>query len=284
MMTHKQTTTVSTLARYRTIWISDVHLGMADCKAHYLLSFLRQHECEFLYLVGDIVDGYELSRSWSWPKTHNFIIHELLRKSRRGTEIFYIPGNHDTFLRAYTNQKIAGATVVKNAMHTTVDGKRLLVMHGDEFDGKHKCAKHLVYVFDRAYYLLMFVNRWVNVIRYKFRKPYWSLSAYAKKQVRIIRDYISRFEHALADAAVRRQLDGVISGHIHVPAMKLINGILYCNAGDWLESCTMIAEDYRGRLHLIEWRQDHLGEFRQRILARSPQFEAEAPVILSPAT
>lgn len=241
------------VTEYRTIWISDTHLGTKGCKAEFLLDFLQHTKSEKLYLVGDIIDGWRLKRSWYWNETQNEIIQEILRKARRGTEIIYVPGNHDEALRDYVNIAMGGVMVRDEVIHEMADGKRFLVIHGDQFDGIVKYAKWLALLGDWAYNLLIWVNHHFNTVRRKLGLPYWSLSAFLKHKVKNAVEFISKFEEAVADEARRRDVQGVICGHIHHPEMRDIDGILYCNDGDWVESCTALAEDQSGNLQIIHW-------------------------------
>jgi len=242
---------------YRTIWISDVHLGTAGCKAEYLLEFLREHESETLYLVGDIVDAWRLKKSWYWPQSHNDVVQKLLRKARKGTRVVYVPGNHDEPLRDYLNLNFGGVEVVDDVVHVTADGRRLLVIHGDLFDGVIRHAKWLAYMGDTLYTLILHFNHWFNHLRVRMGFPYWSLSQYLKQKVKNAVSFISDFEHALANEARRRGLDGVVCGHIHKAEIRDIEGILYCNDGDWVESLTALVETHSGELKVIEWGSGH---------------------------
>lgn len=238
---------------FRTIWISDIHLGTKDCKADYLLDFFRHTHSEKLYLVGDIIDGWRLKRGWHWPEAHSTVMQKVLRKSRKGAQVVFIPGNHDAFLRDYLGINFGGITVLKSDIHHTIDGKRLLVMHGDEFDAVIKYAPWLAYIGDHAYVLALRVNHYVNLIREKLGLPYWSLSAMLKQKVKKAVQLIGDFEHFLAQAAKKMGMDGVVCGHIHCAEMREIEGILYCNDGDWVESCTALVEHYDGRLQILHW-------------------------------
>ncbi len=239
--------------RYHAIWISDTHLGTKDCKAEYLLDFLRHTESEYLYLVGDIIDGWALKRGWYWHQTHNDVVQKLLRKARKGTRVIYIPGNHDEFAREYTDSLFGGIEVVDRAIHATRDGKRLLVTHGDELDGVIACAKWLAHLGDRAYVLALRVNRWFNHLRRSLGYPYWSLSAYLKHKVKNAASFITRFEECVAEEAKRLGVDGVVCGHIHKAEIRDIDGVRYCNDGDWVESCTALVEHNDGRLEIVHW-------------------------------
>ena len=239
--------------RYRTIWISDIHLGTRGCKAELLHDFLINHDCEYLYLIGDIVDGWRLKKNWYWPESHNAVIQRLLWKARHGTTVSYIPGNHDEMARDYAGLRFGGIKVLQEAVHETADGKRLLLIHGDEYDGVVKYARWLAFLGDAAYTFALAANHWFNVARRRLGYPYWSLSAYLKRKVKNAVEYISNFETLVAEEARRRNFDGVVCGHIHFAEIRTIDGILYCNDGDWVESCTAMVEHHDGRLEIIHW-------------------------------
>jgi UDP-2,3-diacylglucosamine pyrophosphatase LpxH len=241
--------------RYRTIWISDTHLGTRGCKAELLLNFLVHHECDMLYLVGDIVDGWRLSRSWFWHRSHNAVIDEILRKAHTGTRVIYIPGNHDEVLRDYAGLCFAGIEVAGDAIHATADGRKLLVLHGDHFDGVVTYARWLAMAGDQAYALALKLNDVVAAVRRRIGLPYWSLSRWLKDHVKKAVAYIDRFEQAVALEAQRRHVDGVVCGHIHKAEIRQIGNVLYCNDGDWVESCTALVEDYAGKLQIVTWTQ-----------------------------
>jgi len=236
----------------RTVWISDLHLGTPGCQAGALLEFLREVQCETLYLVGDIIDGWQLRRSWYWPQAHNDVVQKLLRCARKGTRVVFVPGNHDEFARRYVTHTFGGIEVVEDCMHVTADGRRLWVTHGDLFDGVIQCAKWLAYVGDEAYEFTLKVNRWFNIARARVGLPYWSLSRYLKHKVKRAVSYIDDFEVAVAREARRRGAHGVVCGHIHHAEMREIDGILYCNDGDWVESLTALIEHPDGRLEIID--------------------------------
>ncbi len=240
-------------SRYRTIWISDIHLGTRGCRADFLLDFLRHTESERLYLVGDIIDGWRLRRSWYWPQAHNDVVQKLLRKARKGTEVFFIPGNHDEFARQFGNLLFGGIVIRRQAIHRMADGRRFLVLHGDQFDNVVRYAKWLAFLGDWAYNLALSTNYWFNLARRKLGLPYWSLSAYLKQKVKNAVEYIGRFERAVATAAKARGVAGVICGHIHHAEIREIDGITYCNDGDWVESCTALVEHFDGRLEILDW-------------------------------
>ena len=238
---------------HRTIFISDTHLGTRGCKAELLTDFLRHNNCKTLYLVGDIIDGWRLQRSWYWPQSHNDVVHEILKKARKGTKVVYIPGNHDEALREYTDLSFGDIDMRMEDIFETADGRRFLVLHGDHFDGVVKYAKWLAVLGDWAYASAMVVSDGVNLVRRKFGLPYWSLSAYLKHKVKNAVEYIGNYETALAREARAREVDGVICGHIHHAEIRPMEDILYCNDGDWVESCTALVEDKEGSLSIVRW-------------------------------
>jgi UDP-2,3-diacylglucosamine pyrophosphatase LpxH len=240
---------------YRAIWISDTHLGSRGCKAEFLLDFLRCHESTYLYLVGDIVDMWQMKKSWYWPQAHNDVAQKILRKARKGTQVFYIPGNHDEGLREYVDMQFGGIRIARDAVHELADGRKLLVLHGDFFDSVMQYARWLVHLGDSAYTLALWINQGFNFLRRKLGYPYWSLSAYLKHKVKNAVSFISSYEQTLAGEARRRGVDGVVCGHIHHAEIREIDGILYCNDGDWVESCTALVEDWNGQLSIIHWAQ-----------------------------
>ena len=240
---------------HRTLWISDVHLGTPGCKAAYLLDFLRHNDADTLYLVGDIIDGWQLRRGWYWHRSHNDVVQKVLRKARKGTRVIFVPGNHDEFARQFAGLCFGDIEVVDELVHTTADGRRLWVIHGDQFDGVVQNAKWLAYVGDALYTVALAMNHWFNRARSRLGLRYWSLSQYLKQRVKNAVSFISDFEHALAREARRRGLDGVVCGHIHKAEIRVIDGTLYCNDGDWVESLTALAEAHDGTLSLIVWDQ-----------------------------
>jgi UDP-2,3-diacylglucosamine pyrophosphatase LpxH len=239
--------------RVRTVWISDLHLGTPGCQARALLDFLKHVECETLYLVGDIVDGWQLRRSWYWPQSHNDVVQKLLRKARKGTRILFVPGNHDEFARKYFTHDFGGIEVVEEAVHVTADGRRLWVTHGDLFDGVVQCAKWLAYVGDTLYTVALKLNQHLNSLRARMGLPYWSLSKYLKLKVKRAVSYVSDFEQAVAREAKRRGVQGVVCGHIHHAELREIDGVLYANDGDWVESLTALVEHPDGGLEILDW-------------------------------
>jgi UDP-2,3-diacylglucosamine pyrophosphatase LpxH len=252
----------------RAAWISDVHLGTPGCRADALLDFLKNVDCDLLFLVGDIVDGWQLRRSWYWPQAHNDVIQKVLRKARKGTRVIFVPGNHDEFARRYVDHEFGGIEVVEDWTHTTADGRHLWITHGDLFDGVIQCARWLAYVGDSLYSGALRLNRHVNSLRARMGLPYWSLSKYLKLKVKRAVSFIGDFEMAVAREARRRGVDGVVCGHIHHAEMRTIDGILYCNDGDWVESLTALVEHLDGRLEILDW--------SRRDLSAGPQADAEA--------
>lgn len=238
---------------YRTVFISDLHLGTRGCRVDFLIDFLRRTDSEHLYLVGDIVDGWRLKKSWYWDAGHDEVLRLILAKASSGTKVTYIPGNHDEVFRDWLGLEIAGIRLEAEAEHETADGRRLLVMHGDEFDSVVRYAKFLAVLGDKAYTTALVVNRWFNACRRRLGLPYWSLSQWLKRQVKGAVKAIDRFEQALAGEARRRGFDGVVCGHIHHAEMRDVGGVLYTNDGDWVESCTALVEHGDGRLELLDW-------------------------------
>jgi len=239
--------------RYRTIFISDIHLGTRRARADLVLHFLKNTECEKLYLVGDIIDNWALKRKWFWSQEHNDVIQKILRKARKGTKIIYIPGNHDEKFRDFTRQSFGGVHVRMNDIHTTADGKRYLILHGDEFDGVVLYAKWLAHLGDQAYEMAVALNHIFNRVRKILKLPYWSLSAFLKRRVKRAVEFIGNFEDAVVRKAKTRNVDGVVCGHIHTAEMRMIDGIHYCNDGDWVESCSALVEHLDGRLEILDW-------------------------------
>lgn len=239
--------------RFRTIWISDIHLGTRGCNAELLIDFLDHVDSETLYLVGDIIDGWRLKKRFYWPAAHNDVIWRLLKRAKRGTKVVYIPGNHDEVFRQFTGLDFGGIAIRRKAIHETADGRRLLVLHGDEFDAITLAHKWLAHVGDFLYNALMAANVWVNMFRRTFNLPYWSLSKHAKAKVKNAVEFISNYETVVAEAAGSRGVDGVVCGHIHTAEIRTINGVAYYNDGDWVEGCTALVEHFDGRMELLHW-------------------------------
>ncbi len=241
------------IRRYRTVFVSDVHLGTRGCQAEMLLDFIRHIECDTLYLVGDIVDGWKMKSGWYWPQAHNDVVQKILRLARKGVNVVYIPGNHDDRIRDFCGIHFGGVVVARDAIHEGADGRRFLVTHGDEFDGVVQHAKWLAFLGDYSYRALLSANTLFNRVRRRMGFGYWSLSAYLKTKVKNALHFIEDFEGAVAEEARRRGVDGVICGHIHKAEMRQIEDILYINDGDWVESCTALVEHMDGRMEILEW-------------------------------
>ena len=256
-----------TPARFRTLWISDIHLGFKECKADFLLDFLRQSDCEQLYVIGDLIDFWSLQKGGRWPAVHGEVLKAIVAKARAGVRVWYVPGNHDEVARDYLGLCVAGIEIVPDAIHATADGRRLLVMHGDECDSAVRCGGPLLNgLGDWAYDLLLFINRWYNRWRRRWNHPYWSLANFLKQRIGRAASYIARFEDAAAREAARRGLDGVICGHIHHAGLRELHGVLYANDGDWVESCTALVERFDGSLEILRWTHQ-----QSVVVAREPK-------------
>ena len=242
--------------RYRTIWISDVHLGTKGCNAEMLIDFLDNTDSETMYLVGDIIDGWRLKKKFYWPQAHNDIVWHILKRARRGTRIVYIPGNHDEMFRQFTGLSFGGVEIRRAAFHDTADGRRLMVLHGDEFDAVMLAHRWLAFVGDAAYHAMMELNRWVNAARRGLGMPYWSLSRMAKHKVKNAVEFISKYEEVVARAAAERGVNGVVCGHIHTAEFRNIGGVEYWNDGDWVEGCNALVEHADGRMEILHWPEE----------------------------
>ncbi|MBN8832174.1 MAG: UDP-2,3-diacylglucosamine diphosphatase [Sphingomonadales bacterium] len=238
---------------YRTIWISDIHLGTKGCNAEMLVDFLDSVDSDTLYLVGDIVDGWQLKKRVYWPTAHNDVVWRIMKRARRGTRVVYIPGNHDEIFRQFTGMSFGGVEIRRKMIHTTVDGRKLLVLHGDEFDAIMLAHRWLAFVGDAAYTALMALNRRVNQVRRWMGMPYWSLSRIAKHKVKNAVAFITRFEEIVAHEAERRHVDGVVCGHIHTAEIRQFGGVTYYNDGDWVEGCTALVEHHDGTMEILHW-------------------------------
>ena len=239
--------------KVRSVFISDIHLGFKGCQADSLLHFLHSVETDYLFLVGDIVDFWAIMKNPTWPQKHTNVIRSILGKAKHETKVIYVPGNHDDSMRDYVGHKFGNVEIHRDYVHTTVDGRKLLVMHGDEFDLIVKNSRWLSNLGSYLYDKLLSLNHIVNGIRRLFNRSYWSLAAYLKHKVKNAVDYIGNFEDALAHFAEERGVDGVVCGHIHHAEIRDINGILYCNDGDWVESCTSLIEYNDGQLEILHW-------------------------------
>ncbi|GDX38706.1 UDP-2,3-diacylglucosamine hydrolase [Methylocystaceae bacterium] len=251
------------IKKYRTLFLSDLHLGTRAAQAELLLDFLKYHDAETVYLVGDIVDGWRLKKGWYWPQAHNDVVQKFLRKVRKGVRVIYIPGNHDEFVRNYTGLTFGGIEVVSEALHKTADDKKIIVMHGDQFDIVVCNARWLAYLGDWAYRVAISTNTWVNTARRLSGLGYWSLSAWAKMKVKNAVNFIGDFEKTLALEAKRKNADGIICGHIHHATIKQIEGVLYINTGDFVESCSAVVEHEDGHFEIISWQMTALERMNQ---------------------
>ena len=239
--------------RYRSIFISDIHLGFRGCQAQFVLDFLQSTHCKQLYLVGDIIDLWAMKNGVYWPESHNQVVREIFGKARAGTEVIYIPGNHDGLFRDHLSARFGDVVVRDEVVHTTADGRRFLVLHGDKFDGVVQHSLWLAKLGSRAYDNLLALNGLISRVRSLAGLRYWSLAGYLKRKVKNAVSYIGNFEKAVASEADHRKLDGMICGHIHHAEMRDISGVTYCNCGDWVESCTALVEHHDGRLELLRW-------------------------------
>jgi UDP-2,3-diacylglucosamine pyrophosphatase LpxH len=239
--------------KYRTIFISDTHLGTPGCNADLLLDFLKSVECETLYLVGDIIDAWQLRKGWYWPPKHNDIVRCVLKAAKHGTHVIYVPGNHDELLRDYIGLHLGDIELQREAIHETADGRRLLVIHGDQFDSIVMYHRWLAFLGDSAYVMLLKANKLVNAVRRGFGLPYWSLAAHLKKRVKNAVQFICRYEEVVAHAAHERGVDGVVCGHIHSAEIRQFGDVTYYNDGDWVESCTALVEHADGTMEVIDW-------------------------------
>jgi UDP-2,3-diacylglucosamine pyrophosphatase LpxH len=238
--------------RVRAAWISDVHLGTRTSNAEALLQFLRDYDCERLYVVGDLIDIWQLRRGRFWPQQHNDVIQKILRKARKGVPVVYIPGNHDEFVSTFAGT-YGNISIQNHAIHVTADGRRILVIHGHELDTVVQNVKWLAYIGDAGYQFLLSLNPAINFFRRRFGLGYWSLSAYAKKRVKDAVSFIGEFEKAIVRYAEKFRVDAVLCGHIHSAALHEMGGVTYCNCGDWVESCTALVEQLDGALELVTY-------------------------------
>jgi len=247
---------------YRSVFISDIHLGTRGCQARHLLDFIKHLRTERLFLVGDIIDGWKMKSGIYWPQAHNDVVQKILRMARKGVEVIYIPGNHDDRAREFIGVHFGGVRVAREYIHKAADGKRYLVVHGDEFDGIVNHAKWLALLGDWSYRTLLASNTAINGLRRRLGLGYWSFSAFLKVKVKNALQFIENFEEAVADEARRRGVDGVICGHIHHAEIRDIDGITYINDGDWVESCTAVVEHMDGTFEIIHWTRE---DVRQRV-------------------
>lgn len=260
--------------KVRTIWISDLHLGTRDCQAEKLDAFLGQFECDHLYLVGDIIDGWRLRKSMYWPQSHSNVVRRILAMARQGTRVVYVTGNHDEFLRRYGELNIGNLLLVDEAEHRTADGRRMLVIHGDQFDVVTRYHRWLAFLGDQAYEFSLSLNRWLNYWRSRRGYGYWSLSGFLKLKVKKAVSFISGFEEALAHECRKRGFQGVICGHIHHAEIRELKGVVYHNCGDWVESCTALLETWDGSILQYRWAEPGSAQLPEPGLLQGKQPEA----------
>lgn len=238
---------------YPTIFLSDIHLGTKDCQSELLLEFLKQHTCDRLYLVGDIIDGWRMKSSIYWPQSHNDVLRRFLTLSKRGTQVIYVTGNHDEFLRRYSDMVFGNLHLVDEWEHRGADGKKYLIIHGDQYDVVTLHHRWLAFLGDKSYALLLRLNRVVNWARKRLGYGHWSLAKYLKHKVKRAVNFISEFEDGLASHCRIRGYDGVVCGHIHHAEITDFDGVAYMNCGDWVESCTALVERDDGQYQILRW-------------------------------
>jgi UDP-2,3-diacylglucosamine pyrophosphatase LpxH len=259
--------------RYRSIFISDIHLGFKSCQAEFLLDFLSSTESEYLYLVGDIFDGWEMQKRTYWPNSHQKVVNKILKKAAKGTRVIYTPGNHDESARHYCGYRFDNIEIKDTAIHNTADGRKLLVLHGDQFDTVVQCSPFLSRIGSSMYGNLLILNRSINWARRLVGLPYWSIAAHLKHKVKNVVSYIGRFEEAVVSSALTQDVQGVVCGHIHHAEMAMFGDILYCNTGDWVESCTAMVEASDGKLEILRWADDAV-KLKSRVQGDIPTLTA----------
>lgn len=262
--------------RVRSIFLSDVHLGTQHCQAELLIDFLNAHDCDQVYLIGDIIDGWRLNKTWYWPDTHEKVVDSILHQGRAGTKVFYIPGNHDEFAHDFADQLAEHVHIIEEVIHETACGRHYLVIHGDQFDVVLQNAKWVAYMGDWFYELCLKSNTWLNLVRNRLGLGYWSLGAFAKRHVKSFINIIGQYENVVAEEVQRRGVHGVICGHIHHAESRNMKGIHYVNSGDWVESCSAVVEDFDGTLEVIFWTE--LAHEREPLgdLQTAPVFDERA--------
>lgn len=245
------------MTRVRTLFLSDIHLGTRGCQAERLLSFLKHHEAENIFLVGDIIDFWAMSRSVCWTPAQNTVVQKVLKRARHGVKVLFVPGNHDEALREYDGTAFGDIRIVNEHIHVTADGRRLLLTHGDAFDQVTRYHKWVAILGDMTYNFLVRANGWLSWVRRTLKiTGYWSLAGYAKRKVKSAVSFIYDFEESVVKHVKDRGLDGVICGHIHAATIREIDGVTYMNCGDWVDSCTALVEHMDGRIELIEWKEE----------------------------
>ena len=248
------TNNVIPLLKYRTIFISDFHLGSKGCQSSMLLDFLRNTRSDYLYLVGDIIDGWRLKNKWFWPQEHNDVVQKILRKARHGTKVYYVSGNHDELVRKFVPINLGEVNIVNEVIHITADNKKLLILHGDKFDAIIRVAPWLAHLGDYAYDFALWINVTLNKIRKTLGYKYWSLSKFLKLKVKKAVSYINKYEEVVANYAFKKNMNGVVCGHIHHASDRIIGDVHYYNDGDWVENCSALVEHFDGKLELIYWK------------------------------
>ncbi len=268
------------MPQVRAIFISDIHLGTRACQADRLLDFLREHPSEYLYMVGDIIDFWSMSRGVYWTTAQNTVVQKVLRRARHGDKVVLIPGNHDEALREHDGTDFGGIQVRNEHIHTTAAGQRFLLIHGDEFDQVTRYHRWVAVLGDMAYNTLVRINTSLSWIRRRLgMSGYWSLAGYAKRKVKTAINFIFDFEDSVIRAVRERGLDGVICGHIHWAALRPMDGVTYINCGDWVDSCTAIVEHLDGSLELVEWGNARPAQARQPLLDGLEGKPEDAPIV-----
>lgn len=250
-----------------------MHLGSRDINNRYLLDFLENNDSEFLYLAGDVIDLWKLNRGWYWPDVNNRIVESIIKKSLSGTKVVYIPGNHDAMFRKYVNSEVHGIRFMSEAVHRTADGRKFLVLHGDEFDPVTNYSNWLARLGSDAYSILLVLNRYVSRVRQRFGCKYWSLSSFLKQRVKEAVNFIGSFRNAIVKEADRRQIDGLICGHVHHASFEQVGRVLYSNTGDWVESCTALVENHDGSLQVLRWADEHKVLFDEKDILTGKEYE-----------
>jgi UDP-2,3-diacylglucosamine pyrophosphatase LpxH len=255
---------------YRSIWISDVHLGTRHAQVDKLLAFLRDTECSHLYIVGDFIDGWMLRRKWHWSENYNVLIQKLLRKNRKKTRVTLITGNHDEFLEKFLGMSFGAVELVERAVHTTADGKQFLVIHGHQFDGLSHFNRLLDRVGTVLYDRILDMNAWINRARRSMGFGYWSFASYIKLKAKAAVKYVTDYEDAMIQFARKSGMAGVICGHIHRPEIRDLGDVFYMNCGDWVENCTALAEDFEGKFTLIKFHESDVHSAGRRPGSHDP--------------
>ncbi|GIU54071.1 UDP-2,3-diacylglucosamine diphosphatase [Shewanella sp. KT0246] len=238
---------------FNALWLSDVHLGSLDCKAEFLLNLLSQTQANQIYLVGDIIDIWALKKRVYWPESHNLVLQKLLQLAKDGTQIKYIPGNHDEAFKSYTDFHFWGITMANQYVHQCINGEKVLMLHGDQFDSEVCISRTYAKLGDHLYDVLLFLNRKLHQIRHACGFSYWSLASYVKLRVNKAQHAIDMYRDAVLRYAKTQDVQVVVCGHIHQPELSIHDDIIYANDGDWVENCTLIAETLTGELQLLRW-------------------------------